>query len=164
MVGTLKIRHPEFARRLQEAAQKAGVSIKQIEKQLPCKYEMARRYWNGYAIPRPKLLSKLADLLHISSAYLQYGEKDQHAVKEASPPYPAMPTEAAIQIARAWEKLSPAHKVIYRNAIFKDAAIETLMPWLQVNGRPAAESYDAFERAVERDYRENVKQMDLDLG
>ena len=73
-----------------------------------------------------------------------------------------MPTTEAIEIARAWDKLSALKQQLYRDAIFRDAASETVLPWLK-KGRPSNASYETFEQRVQQDYDLHIKQLKLDL-
>lgn len=68
----------------------------------------------------------------------------------------------ALEIAKAWTKLSPLKQDLYRETIFRDAATETLLPWLKF-GRPDKVSYDLFEKDVEQNYRQHIDQLKLDL-
>lgn len=159
MVEKLKVRHPEYAQRLQKAAKTQGVTIKDIAGLPGIKYEMARRYWNGYAKPEGRKAALVAQLVGAHPADLEYGPNNK--VEEPRGRYETL-TEAALDVARAWSKLSPFLQKLYRDSIFRDAAMESVMPWLKV-ARPTTASYDAFEKSVERDYQQQLKQLKLDL-
>ena len=164
MVEKPKVRHPEFARRLHLAAQPIGVTINDIKTEVKVTYEMARRYWKGIAKPRGKKMELLAALLKISPADLEYGERGTatSGVRDiTSAPYDAFSKDAR-EVALAWSKLSPSKRQLYRDAIFRDAAAETILPWLRM-GRPERENYDAFEKRVERSYHQHLRQLKLEI-
>lgn len=64
------------------------------------------------------------------------------------------------QIAEAWGRLSPSQRAYYREAIFRDAAIGAVMPWLSLVA-PASPRYVDFERSVEMDFAAKVRQLSL---
>lgn len=65
--------HSEFGARLAEAMRRAGLSISDVAAALRVTYEMARRYHEGQAMPRPDKIRKLASLLGLSPGQLLYG-------------------------------------------------------------------------------------------
>lgn len=67
-------RHPEFARSMQ-AWKARGGRTRMVTEALKVTPEQARRYMNGEAMPRPNKMKKLAALIGISPAELQYGAK-----------------------------------------------------------------------------------------
>lgn len=161
MVEKLKTRYPELAKRLQAAAKSRGVTIRDIQSTLRVTYEMARRYWIGVAKPRgPKLLA-LAELVALEPAELEYGPSNRTELKQDRAVYGALSREAH-NVALAWLKLSPSKQQLYRDAIFRDAAVETIMPWIR-QGRPGQESYERFEQSVERDYHQHLRQLKLKI-
>ena len=161
MVGKLKVLHPEFAQRLQRAAKVAGIRRADMARLPGISFEMARRYWIGAAKPRGKKIASIASLLAITPAELEYGQPKLRA-EEQRASYDIV-GGAAMEVARAWSKLSPSLQRLYRDSIFRDAATEKVMPWLKTLIRPAGSSYDSFEKSVERDYEQHLKQMKLDL-
>ncbi len=48
-------------------------------------YEMARRYAEGIAMPKPDLVQLLARWLRVSSAWLMYGEGDREGPSDIDP-------------------------------------------------------------------------------
>lgn len=50
-----------------------------------CSYEMARRYAEGIAMPKPELVRLLARWLHVSTAWLMYGEGDMDGPSDIDP-------------------------------------------------------------------------------
>lgn len=67
-------------------------------------------------------------------------------------------TKEAEQIARAWQKLPPARQQAFRDSIFLEAIVSQQYPWL-IRGRPPGESYDDFERRMERDIVRVTKRL-----
>lgn len=161
VVEPLKIKHPEFGQRLRDAAKLAGVQIKDIKDGMGVTYEMARRYWKGIAKPTNEAdRIKLAAIVRISPAELEYGEVKLQA-EEAAAAYVTV-TDEALDVAKAWSKLPAFKKDLYRDAIFRDAAIEHIFPWLRF-GRPTQSSYDQLEKTIERSYQAHIKQLKLDI-
>lgn len=161
MVEKLKIRHPEFAKRLRDLADPREIEVKHIAKLPGFTYEMARRYWIGAAKPRGKKMEALAELVGASASHLEYGTRN--LIREPASPYTAGVSIAALDVARAWSKLSPSMQRLYREAIFRDAATENVLPFLKTLVRPTGSSYDAFEKSVERDYHEHMRQLKLEI-
>lgn len=73
-MSELKVKHPDFARRLNEVMDLRGRDIIDISESTGIDYEMVRRYTHGYAKPRDKNLRKIADELNTTLTYLSYGE------------------------------------------------------------------------------------------
>lgn len=72
-----------FAQRLQHAAQAAGktsdrsrsgVDVTALAEACGASYEMARRYAEGLAMPKPETVQAMARWLGVSPAWLGYGE------------------------------------------------------------------------------------------
>jgi transcriptional regulator with XRE-family HTH domain len=166
MVEKLKVRHPEFAARVQKAAENRQLQIRDIQARLKVTYEMARRYWLGVAKPRGTKLAELATFLGMSPAELDYGDDARNTVNRARDAEAVYGlgglTAEARDVARAWSKLSPLKQQLYRDAIFRDAATESLLPWFR-NGRPNKLTYDRFEESVERDYQQHLRQLKLKI-
>lgn len=161
MVEAMRVKHPQFAVRLQAAAKKKGVTINDVKRGMNCTYEMARRYWLGIAKPTQEAKRfKLAAIVGADPAALEYGPG--YKTEQAAARYDVSVTDDALEIARAWTKLSTTKQQLYRDLIFRDAATEHVLPWLKF-GRPAKDSYAKFEDAVVRDYNMHVKQLKLDL-
>jgi len=80
-----------FAARLQQAANargltsgrsRSGVDITALAAAIDASYEMARRYAEGLAMPKPETIRTLARWLRVSSAWLAYGEGEMDAATE----------------------------------------------------------------------------------
>lgn len=67
-------KHPEFAKRLSDAMQAAGVSVTDLKNHLKVTYEMARRYTMGVAMPRDDKLVAIAQRLGVQTAWLKFGD------------------------------------------------------------------------------------------
>ncbi len=68
------IRYPDFAIRVQQFAEPAGVDTAAIRKHLNVTPEMARRYWLGISKPEDEKMRLLAELLNTTPAELDWGE------------------------------------------------------------------------------------------
>lgn len=56
----------------------------------------------------------------------------------------------ALDVARAWSKLTPARQHAIREWVFLETVVTKHYPWL-IQGRPPGESYNDYEKAVEQD-------------
>lgn len=81
----------EFAKRLQKAAHargltsdrsRSGVDVVALAAAVDASYEMARRYAEGLATPKPEAIRLLARWLRVSPSWLAYGEGDMEAPSE----------------------------------------------------------------------------------
>jgi transcriptional regulator with XRE-family HTH domain len=164
MVARLRVRHPDFGKRVQAKARARGLHIADIQKGLKVTYEMARRYWEGIAKPRSDRMRVLATLLGCSVGELEYGEAAPQVVreKEVGTYAGADFSDEAREVAMAFQLLSPAQREFYRGQIFRDAALSRVVPWLKT-GRPPGENYARYERGMERDMEKRVRQLQLDL-
>lgn len=77
MVEKLEILHPEFGARLAAELERAKATIPDIARACGVSAEAARRWTIGAAMPRPNHMRKLAALLGISPADLQYGRVNE---------------------------------------------------------------------------------------
>jgi phage repressor protein C with HTH and peptisase S24 domain len=80
--GSLEIRFPEFAERIQRLARGRGITIPDIKRALGVTPEMARRYWLGVSKPRDDKLLKLATLLGTTAQELDWTSTAGHFVAE----------------------------------------------------------------------------------
>jgi transcriptional regulator with XRE-family HTH domain len=162
MVARLRVRHPDFGKRVQAKARARGLHIADIQKGLKVTYEMARRYWEGIA--KPRKVQPLAALLGCDPAYLEYGDRPTATAAERQEPYQASDAlgDEARELALAFQLLSPVQREFYKGQIFRDAALGRVAPWLKT-GRPAGETYARYERSMERDIERRIRQLQLDL-
>lgn len=72
-------------------------------------------------------------------------------VREHEPPHYPGASGEALQVAAAWDKLSPNAQEWMRDMIFIVATAERKYPWLR-RGRPKSETYDEFERRMEQNF------------
>ncbi|WP_080762360.1 helix-turn-helix domain-containing protein [Chromobacterium violaceum] len=63
----------QLSRNISTLMQLQGLTPKPFSKKVPVTYEMMRRYMSGAARPRPEKLAKLAELLGVTTADLEYG-------------------------------------------------------------------------------------------
>ena len=77
-MSELEIKHPDFAKRLNDLMNKENVDKNTLSGKTGISYEMIRRYCEGFAKPRSKSLKKISDALGTSSGYLDYGETSEH--------------------------------------------------------------------------------------
>lgn len=156
MVEKLRVRYPDFAARVKHGM-KGGITRKHIAVKLKVGVEMARRYEEGRAKPRHDKMRDLAELLgYPSAAALEYGTKGADAT-------PASVSPAAMDLARAFDKLSPALQSSIRNMVFTIASAQSVARWLIIEP-PKGDGYVAWERAVERAYEAEMKQAKLDFN
>lgn len=84
----------EFSRRLRDAAQRrgltsdrsrSGVDVVALAAAAECSYEMARRYAEGLAMPKPEAVRLLARWLRVNPAWLMYGEGEIEGLGDIDP-------------------------------------------------------------------------------
>ncbi|MGC0152742.1 helix-turn-helix domain-containing protein [Chromobacterium vaccinii] len=63
----------QLSRNISTLMQLHGLTPKLFSKEVPVTYEMMRRYMSGAARPRTEKLARLADLLGVTAADLEYG-------------------------------------------------------------------------------------------
>lgn len=89
--GGMPIKYPEFSARVQDAAEKQGVTVNDIKVALKVTYEMARRYSLGMAMPRKEKMEALAALLKVEAGALQWGHQSNASntveISQASWPF-----------------------------------------------------------------------------
>lgn len=160
MVEERKVLYPEFGARVREAMKKHHVSKQDVMRVLEDKKgEMSRRYIAGMAKPRHDKMLKLARLLKMSSAAaLEYG--DFAAATSALPS--ADLSVDALEIAKAFEKLSTPLQASVRTMVFAMASAQSVAPWLAI-GAPRTDGYAAWEKAIEKAYQAEIKQLQLNL-
>ncbi|HHN8582575.1 TPA: LexA family transcriptional regulator [Providencia rettgeri] len=66
-------KYSDFAKRLTERMRDAGVDVKQLSENVGVSYEMARRYTLGTAKPRDDKMEQVANTVHSTPVYLDYG-------------------------------------------------------------------------------------------
>ncbi|HHR6130133.1 TPA: LexA family transcriptional regulator [Providencia alcalifaciens] len=66
-------KYSDFAKRLTERMRDAGVDVKQLSENVGVSYEMARRYTLGTAKPRDDKMEQVANTVHSTAVYLDYG-------------------------------------------------------------------------------------------
>jgi transcriptional regulator with XRE-family HTH domain len=76
----LPVLYPDFGARVREALTLTGHTVRDIERALQVKYEMARRYALGAAKPRDAKMRLLSKLFGCSDAWLSFGEGTAPAV------------------------------------------------------------------------------------
>lgn len=138
-----------FARRLQEAASargltsgrsRSGVDIVALASAVGVSYEMARRYAQGLASPKPDVLRLIAEWLHVNMAWLAYGDGEM----AASGGVDMRMLEGCIvavteAISQAGVKLDPVRQAHLVGALYREV----------VNGRrPSAASVAATLKAL----------------
>lgn len=86
----------------------------------------------------------------------------RHRVEESGEIYAASLTPGALDVARAWSKLPLTLQNLYRDAIFRDAAVEKILHGFKIS-KPTTASYDAFEKNVEDSYARHQRQLKLEI-
>lgn len=138
-----------FARRLQEAASargltsgrsRSGVDIVALASAVGVSYEMARRYAEGLASPKPDVLRSIAEWLHVSMTWLAYGDGEMHATTEVDMRLLEGCIEAVAEaVMQAGVKLDPTRQAHLVGALYREA----------VNGRrPSSASVAATLKAL----------------
>ncbi len=84
----------DFASRLRQAAlargyvsdrSRSGVDVVALAAAIDVSYEMARRYAEGIAMPRPEAVLSLARWLRVEPTWLMYGEGDREGLSDIDP-------------------------------------------------------------------------------
>ena len=138
-----------------QLAEKSGVSQQTISK-----IERDRQEASVYTV-------QFARASGVRPEWLATGDGDMleaggrfHTREPAPADYGLSPI--AIEIARAWSKLPLVMQTLYRDAIFRDAALEKILGGFKIR-RPSQPSYDAFEKSVEASYARHQRQLELKL-
>lgn len=154
-----------FARRLVEAMldrglssarnAKSGVDVGPLAKAAKVTREMARRYTEGNAVPNLDKMHVIAEWLGVRLPWLRDGDdpKQLSAVldtRHAAQPEAGYLSEAAVEIARVFMKLPKERQEWFRDLMSLEAVVASQYAWLMI-GRPQKESYDQYEKRVERD-------------
>ncbi|MFS1539350.1 MAG: helix-turn-helix domain-containing protein [Candidatus Phlomobacter fragariae] len=71
------MKHLYFADRLNQLMKDKDITIKELSQISGVTYEMARRYTLGSAKPRDEKMIKIANLLGVSAAWLDYGIENE---------------------------------------------------------------------------------------
>jgi transcriptional regulator with XRE-family HTH domain len=93
-------KHHAFAARLTDEMSKKGLSVKDLSASAGVTYEMARRYTLGTAKPRDEKLERIARLLGVQPAWLEYGREaiserpPDHIIVEEIPPVTSVATDS----------------------------------------------------------------------
>lgn len=162
MVEKLAVRYPEFGQRVQERAKAKHVSIRDIQHSLQVTYEMARRYYNGIAKPRGKGMQLLAGTLGCQVAWLEYGSQQPGMqAREDAANYATLDDEAR-NIALAWSQLPELKKQLYRDAIFRDAALNEIFS-AQSSVPIRGSSYIKFVNSVRHQWEKTLRQFKPEL-
>jgi hypothetical protein len=129
-------------------AKKHSLSAAHISQILSGHRDMGDKYARG--------LEKLLELEHgsMDHAGAQLAKKSARDAR-LSP--------EATDIAIAWQKLPPTRQQAFRDSIFLEAVVATSYPWL-VRGRPQSESYNDFEKSMERDIVRITKRLMMEDG
>lgn len=105
-------------------------------------------------MPDANRMAKIADWLGVKVSWLRDGEgeilKQQLVAEEPAAANVWGLTDDAIEIARVWMKMPPERQRCFRDLMCLEAVVATHYPWLTF-GRPKSESYNEYERRVERD-------------
>lgn len=128
--------------------------------------QAVQKWLSGGDIKQSTLV-KLAQHFDTTPGWLKYGERAPErnfAAKQGVQEYSTTGlTPEGTEIALAWERLSLSKKRIYRECILRDAALLTVMPWLNNMAEPHTKSYQAIIESIQADYERHIKQLNLDL-
>lgn len=143
-----------FARRLKKAREHAELSQAALARLLSLKPQAIQYLENEKNAARgSRHTVAIARLCRVDAHWLSTGkgtmllEKSQIAAQERAA-YDILPPEA-IEVAKAWSKLSAANQEVFRAMLFVHAAIDQRYPWLR-RGRPRSETYADFEKRIEQ--------------
>lgn len=134
-----------------ELARRMGVSTQAVQ------------HWESdgpdQTTPRRAKRAKLAKVLCVTEDWLEFGSGKMAG--ESTGAYTTTqpgtrPSDDAIEVALAFDRLSSAEQEFYRAAIFRDAAVGALLPWFK-GVRQVPNSYDRYEKTVERQISQKLK-------
>lgn len=130
---------------------RSGVDVGPLAKATKVTREMGRRYTGGSALPDADKMQLIADWLNVRVAWLRDGEGPmQPGADHVAEPGATYLTEDAREIAAIWIKLPQERRECFRQLMCLEAVVASHYPWLMF-GRPRSESYEDYERRVERD-------------
>lgn len=127
----------DIAFRLRAARISAGLSQEAVGKLFSPRISRAavaqweRRASSGSrrTLPDMRRLSTLAEAYHTSVEYLLYGREEQEPAAAKRPASLNDLTDDAIEFARAWQTLDRDTREVFRDALFRVAALNQVMPW-----------------------------------
>ncbi len=115
------LRHPEFARRMEEACD-GHPSVPQLnhgrltwfrdnlaEKGIDVRVETIRRWFGGFSYPRKDAMMALAQILQVDPGWLSAGSRQSEAVNAATLRKHVAVTSAALNIVAGFMQLDGAH-------------------------------------------------------
>jgi transcriptional regulator with XRE-family HTH domain len=117
-----------FSDRLKEAAtakgftsssSRSGVDVGRMAEAIGSSYEMARRYAEGMAMPKPDMLQKIARWLEVPAAWLSFGEVSLGEVDEtllAACIFAVQEAQNLAGISLSADKAAPLVAALYRDA------------------------------------------------
>lgn len=153
-----------IGQRIKQAREEAHVSVEAIAKAAKVSRQAVYQWENGNtkSLKASNILA-LSKVLGVTPEWLNDG-KDKgtkhNKVSQVIAEY--APEDDAAEVALAFSRLSPLKKQMYRDAIFRDAATESLMPWLQAR-KPNKQSYEDFEARVVQEYNQHLAQLKLPI-
>lgn len=105
--------------------------------------------------------AQIAAALRVSAEWLATGKGGMQA-SEAQATYALAPTVEAIEVAKAWERISPELRASLRDLIFYLSSTQRVAPWLRLE-MPKSPNYLPWEDHMAKAYDREVKQLQLDL-
>jgi transcriptional regulator with XRE-family HTH domain len=138
--------------RLKKAREHAGLSQKQLEERAGVSQKTISKIERGDQDSSTQVV-QLARHLGVNASWLATGEGDMitKPLGAQQPPaeYQTL-SEESLEIARMWDQLAPDRRDWFRQLMALEAIVAKHYPWLMF-GRPKRESYNEYERRIERD-------------
>lgn len=137
--------------RLKKARAHAKLSQKQLEERSHVSQKTISKIERGDQDSSTQVV-QLARACGVDVDWLATGKGDMLAsvgVAEPAANYGAL-SEEALEIAQMWSQLQPDRRSWFRDLMALEAIVAKHYPWLTF-GRPKRESYNEYERRIERD-------------
>jgi transcriptional regulator with XRE-family HTH domain len=137
--------------RLKEARAHAGIAQKELETRSGVSQKTISKIERGDQDSSTQIV-QLARACGVSADWLATGQGAMlgaHEVREPLAEYRGLSRDA-LEIARMYSQLTPERREWFRNLMALEAIVTKHYPWLMF-GRPKKESYDEYERRIERD-------------
>lgn len=150
---------PTYAARLAKARKHAGLNQTELARALTIKPQAIQYLENPANAARgSKHTTNIARICGVDAHWLASGYGAMlpagNHVRQPGAEYNALGKDA-LEVARAWAKLSPGNQQWVRDMVFMLAAVDTRFPWFR-RGKPAGKSYEAYENGIEQNYQAQI--------
>jgi len=151
---------PTYAARLKRARKHKGLNQTELAALLGLKPQAIQYLEEEKNAARgSKHTANIARICGVDAHWLASGEGQMlladNKVQQQEATYGPGGANDAREVAIAWSKLSPGNQQWVREMVFILAAVDTRFPWFR-RGRPAAKSYDVYERGIETNYQAQI--------